>query len=122
MKFLADMGVSQTVVKTLRDNDYDALHLREQGLQRLAGPLIVEKAIEENRIILTFDLDFADLLAIGSLSLPSVIIFRLQKTNPAFVSARLLSVIEECEQALNRGAIIIIDDSRCRLRRLPLNG
>ena len=121
MKFLADMGVSQTVVKTLRDNGYNALHLRDQGLQRLADPLIVEKAIEEQRIILTFDLDFADLLAIGSLSLPSVIIFRLQRTKPSFVTARLLSVLKECEDALKRGSIIIIDESRYRLRRLPLN-
>ena len=121
MKFLADMGISQTVVKTLRDNGYDTLHLRDQGLQRLADPLIVEKAIQENRTILTFDLDFADLLAIGSLSLPSVIIFRLQRTKPAFVTARLLSVIEECGDALNKGAIVIIDESRYRLRRLPLN-
>ena len=121
MKFLADMGISQSVVQSLRDAGYDALHLRDQRLQRLADPLIVEKARQEKRIILTFDLDFADLLAIGSLSLPSVIIFRLQRTKPAFVNARLLSVLDECGDALNTGAIIIIDESRYRLRRLPLS-
>ena len=120
MKFLADMGISQTVVQSLRDADYDALHLRDQGLQRLEDPLIVRKARQEERIILTFDLDFTDLLAIGSLSLPSVIIFRLQKTNPAFVSTRLFSVLEECEDFLISGAIVIIDESRYRLRQLPL--
>jgi predicted nuclease of predicted toxin-antitoxin system len=82
--------------------------------------LIVEKAKQEERIILTFDLDFADLLAVGSLSLPSVVIFRLQRTKPAFVSTRLLAILEECGEALESGAIVIIDESRYRLRRLPL--
>ena len=44
MKLLADMGVSQTVVKSLRAMDYDAKHLREEGLQCLPDALIIEKA------------------------------------------------------------------------------
>lgn len=59
------MGVSSTVVQILRASGYDADHLREQGLQRLPDPAIVEKARQEERIILTFDLDFGDLLASG---------------------------------------------------------
>ncbi len=34
MKVLADMGVSMTVVKTLRSAGYEAIHLGELGLQR----------------------------------------------------------------------------------------
>ncbi|CAD5925990.1 DUF5615 family PIN-like protein [Planktothrix agardhii] len=35
MKFLADMGVSPLTVKVLRQQGYDAVHLSEQGLERL---------------------------------------------------------------------------------------
>jgi len=35
MKFLADMGISQSTVRWLRQLGYDAVHLREQELQRL---------------------------------------------------------------------------------------
>jgi predicted nuclease of predicted toxin-antitoxin system len=51
MKFLADMGVSMTVVRNLREAGYEAIHLREEGLQRLPDPEIVEKAKQEERII-----------------------------------------------------------------------
>ena len=34
MRFLADMGVDQRVVDGLRAQGHDAVHLREQGLQR----------------------------------------------------------------------------------------
>lgn len=122
MKFLADMGVSQTVVKQLRKDGYDAIHLRDEGLQKLSDHKIVEKAKQENRIILTFDLDFADLLAISREDLPSVIIFRLQNATPSSVIPRLNQVISECEKLLLSGVIITIDNARYRVRKLPIKG
>ncbi len=62
--FLADMGVSLKTTKWLREMGYDSVHLREQDLHRLADEFIIKKAREENRIILTFDLDFAKLMAV----------------------------------------------------------
>ena len=35
MRFLADMGVAMRVVEWLRDQGYDARHLREEELHRL---------------------------------------------------------------------------------------
>lgn len=120
MKFLGDMGVSPLAVQALRQQGYDAVHLVEEGLERLPDPDILEKARQEERIILTFDLDFGELLAVSSNPLPSVIIFRLQNTLPSFVSARLLLVISECGENLETGAIVTVEDSRYRLRRLPI--
>lgn len=120
MKFLADMGVSPLTVQLLRQQGYDTVHLYEQGLERLLDALILEKARQEERIVLTFDLDFGDLLAASSALLPSVIIFRLKNTNPASVGARLLAVLAECREDLEAGAIITVDDIRYRLRRLPI--
>ena len=81
---------------------------------------ILEKAKQEQRIVLTFDLDFGDLLAASSAPLPSVIIFRLQNTLPKFVNTKLLSVIENCCDDLEKGAIVTVEDYRYRLRRLPI--
>jgi predicted nuclease of predicted toxin-antitoxin system len=44
MRFLADMGVSQRVVTWLREQGHDAIHLRDEGLQRLANGDIFTKA------------------------------------------------------------------------------
>ena len=43
MKFLSDMGISMSTVRSLRDAGHDAVHLREQGLARLPDAEIVEK-------------------------------------------------------------------------------
>jgi predicted nuclease of predicted toxin-antitoxin system len=52
------MGVSMGVVRWLREHGHDAVHLRDEGLRRLPNGQIFNKAIDEDRIVLTFDLDF----------------------------------------------------------------
>ncbi len=44
MKLLADVGISIGTMRTLRQQGYDIVHLREKGLQRLPDPEIMEKA------------------------------------------------------------------------------
>ncbi|MBI5199578.1 MAG: DUF5615 family PIN-like protein [Nitrospirae bacterium] len=58
MKFLADMGIAMRIVEWLRAKGYDAVHLREEGLHKLSDRDVFRKAVNENRIVLTFDLDF----------------------------------------------------------------
>ena len=70
MRFLADMGVSITTVQALRVAAHDAVHLREEGLIRLPDPDIVAKAAQEQRVVLTFDLDFGDILAAARIEAP----------------------------------------------------
>ena len=52
MKFLADMGISPRVVRTLRDNGHDAIHLQEQGLGRMSDADVLIKARNEERVLL----------------------------------------------------------------------
>ena len=76
MRFLADMGV----VNWLRQNGHDAKHLRAEGLHRIPNGEIFAKAISENRIIITFDLDFGEIVALSKREKVSIILFRLHNT------------------------------------------
>lgn len=121
MRFLADVGVSRSTAEALRKLGHETTHLREEGLQRLPDDQILEMARGENRIVLTFDLDFGDLLAAGGHRLPSVIIFRLHDQTPASVNPKLFSLLAEREEELKAGAIVIVEDRRYRLRSLPIH-
>ena len=57
------MGVSQHIVQWLRQNGEDAVHLRDEGLQKLPDSTIFEKAHLEGRVVLKFDLDFGEIAA-----------------------------------------------------------
>ena len=119
LKFLADMGISLSTVRALRDADHDAVHLHERGLQQLADDAVMDLARREARVVLTFALDVGDLLALGLLDSPSVVIFRLSDETPASVNPKLAEVLERCEAALAGGAVVVIEDTRYRVRALP---
>jgi predicted nuclease of predicted toxin-antitoxin system len=114
------MGVSMTTVRAVRERGHDAVHLREQALQKLPDDEILRKAVNESRIILTFDLDFGDLIAASGGRTPSTILFRMRNQTPVAVTPRLLEVIETCEEALASGALIVVEDHRYRLRSIPI--
>jgi predicted nuclease of predicted toxin-antitoxin system len=120
MRFLADMGVGRRVALRLRADGHDAVHLRDLGLQRLPDPDIFAKAAAEQRTILTFDLDFADIAAAAGSRKPSVVVFRLRNARADYVYRRLTSALSVAEPALVSGAIVVVQDTRIRVRSLPV--
>jgi predicted nuclease of predicted toxin-antitoxin system len=119
VKFLADMGVSPKAVTWLRMAGHDAIHLREGGLHRLPDDAVFAKARAEDRIVLTFDLDFGEIVALNVGSVVSVIVFRVHDTRTERVIERLADVLEQSSEALEGGAIVVVEDGRHRVRRLP---
>jgi predicted nuclease of predicted toxin-antitoxin system len=55
VKFLADIGVSQSTVRVLREHGHEVISLREQDLGRMSDATILDKARREECIVLTFD-------------------------------------------------------------------
>jgi predicted nuclease of predicted toxin-antitoxin system len=98
----------------------EVVHLREQGLHTMPDDQILAKAVREQRIILTCDLDFGDLLAASGGSVPSVILIRMRNQTPKAVTPRVFQVLRTYHIALDAGAIVIVEDGGCRLRHLPI--
>jgi predicted nuclease of predicted toxin-antitoxin system len=51
------MGIATCVADWLRHSGHDVLHLRDEGLHSLPDGEIFLKAVAEERVILTFDLE-----------------------------------------------------------------
>ena len=79
-----------------------------------------EKARYESRIILTHDLDFADILAATQVILPSVIIFRLRNMTPQNVNLYLLTILKQHQNDLRQGTVISVTEGQIRKRQLPI--
>lgn len=120
MRFLLDMNLSERVAAWLRTQGHDAVHVHEQRLGELDDRAIFAKAGEENRIVLTFDLDFADIVAASGEQTVSVILFRLRSMKAGRVVDRLSSVLAVADEMLEQGAVVIVEDARLRVRRLPI--
>jgi predicted nuclease of predicted toxin-antitoxin system len=74
----------------------------------------------ESRVILTFDLDFGEIVALAGSPQPSVVVFRLRNTRTAHVIERLAEVLRSSQKALDAGAVVIVEESRHRIRHLPI--
>ena len=120
MRFLLDMGVDVRVATWLREHGHEPVHLRDQGLHRPPNGEIFTKAIMENRVILTFDLDFGEIAALARGRKASVVVFRLHNTRTAHVLERLASVLPDCSSILEKGAIVVVEEDRHRVRPLPV--
>jgi predicted nuclease of predicted toxin-antitoxin system len=120
MRFLGDMGVSWRVIEWLRAAGHDAVHLRDEGLQRLPNGDIFQKGFAEQRIVLTFDLDFGEILAGSAGKVVSVVLFRLHNTRTEHVIQRLQTVLDQSSAELLAGAIVVVEEGRHRVRKLPI--
>lgn len=123
MKFLVDNAISHFVAEELTKLGYDAIHVRDIGIQHAKDEVIFNAAFESNRTIITADTDFSFLLSVWKENKPSVITFRKgAESNPyEQVTLLRLNLQNEVLEAINSGSIIIIEPHRIRIRPLPLN-
>lgn len=120
MKLLADVGVAPSTIRALRERGFEVTSLVEERLFRLDDEQILALAANEGQVVIAFDLDFGDLLAASGNSLPSLVTVRVRDQTPKTVTPLLLAALEECRAALEHGAAVTLEETRCRVRMLPL--
>ena len=121
MKLLVDMNLSPRWIGVLADSGIEAAHWSTLGKSNAADAEIMQYARNNDYVVLTHDLDFGAILALNLLTRPSVIIFRLSDESAASVNSRLDVVIREQVTALQDGALVLVEDSRYRVRALPIS-
>lgn len=120
LRFVADVHISPLTVLALRQEGYDVVRVTEILPTTATDAEILELARAENRIVLTQDLDFSALVALGGYAQPSLVTLRLSSAQPDIVSRRLLEILLQLEQSLTEGFAITVDDNAVRLRKLPI--
>jgi predicted nuclease of predicted toxin-antitoxin system len=117
MKLLADENIPYSVVSTLADGGYDILWIRTEspGISDLD---VIKYASRENRIILTYDKDFGELVVKDNLC-PSagIILFRLPMESPAVIAKYILDILKSRTDW--KGHFSVIEEKRIRMRPLP---
>jgi predicted nuclease of predicted toxin-antitoxin system len=77
LKFLVDVGVGKRVEHRLRDNGYDVKAVRDMD-PRMGDEAILRIAAKEQRMVITMDKDFGELVYKNSLPHAGVLILRLE--------------------------------------------
>ena len=120
LRFLADMNLSPITVDVLQQEGWDIVRVSTLLPANASDAEILVLARRQNRVVITQDLDFSALLALGGHAQPSLITLRLSNTDPSLVTERLRQIVPQSEQALQEGSAVTVDDSSLRIRRLPI--
>ncbi|UZQ53364.1 DUF5615 family PIN-like protein [Trichothermofontia sichuanensis B231] len=120
MKLLLDQGLPRSAATLLTEAGIDTIHVAGIGLSAADDTDILQRARNDERIVVTLDADFHALLALSAATTPSVIRIRIERLRAQILANLLLSVVGEFAEDLKQGAIMTVEPSRIRLRHLPL--
>jgi len=120
MKFLIDNVLSPSIAKGLCEAGHDAVHIRDKGMQSASDEEVFELAAKENRVLVSADTDFGTLIALRQEKEPSIVIFRRSDKRPQTHLHLLLTNIEHIKNFLEKGSIVVFDETQIRVRNLPI--
>lgn len=121
MRFVVDMNLSPRWVDFLTAAGHEAVHWVAVGEPNAPDRAILDHAHRNGQVILTQDLDFGTLLAVGGLATPSVVQFRAQAVLPSDVGEQLLAAIDVAGTHLETGALVTVDPVGHRVTVLPIS-
>ena len=120
MKLLVDVNLSPLWIPFFALHGFEAVHWSSVGNLSAPDTQILNHAAAEGFVIFTHDLDFGTLLAQLKSDRPSVLQIRGQDVMPAQIGEMVLRALEGCRGYLESGALVTVEESRHRMRILPI--
>lgn len=117
MRFSANENFPGMAVAALREAGHEVFWVRTE-MAGAADEEVLAHAIAEDRVLLTFDKDFGDLVFQSGLPATSgIILFRISTTSPDAAAERVLKVVESRDDWA--GQFTVVTNDRIRIRPLP---
>jgi predicted nuclease of predicted toxin-antitoxin system len=118
MQLLANENFPLVSVQLLRQANYDVASITEDS-PGIEDPEVLARAVDEQRIILTFDRDYGELIYRFRLPPPKAVIYlRFRPHTPEEPAAILLNLFQTKELQIE-GWFTLVERDRIRQRLLP---
>lgn len=115
MKILADENIEREFIESLRKSNFEVLTVYESYIG-FADDKILQVAVDENAVILTYDTDFGELVFRFSLQSHGVILLRLSGLSLSEKVSKTIVAIHEHETELEN-AFTVISEHSVRIRK-----
>lgn len=117
MKLKLDENLSRHLKPLLTSLQHDVATVEDEGLLSRPDPTIAAAAMLEGRMLLTLDLEFADLRKYPPGTHHGMIVFRPRSFGPLSVNHAVEAFLQSTDLNLLAGCIVIVEPSRIRVRR-----
>jgi predicted nuclease of predicted toxin-antitoxin system len=111
--------MSPVVARELSKAGHDAIHVLDLGMADSPDEEIIDRARSDNRVAITYDLDFPRIVSLSLRDKPSLIVLR-DLRDPLLHIALILANLPQLEISLNEGCIAVIEPGQVRVRTIPL--
>jgi predicted nuclease of predicted toxin-antitoxin system len=116
MKFKTDENLPLEVAALLNEAGFDARSVADENLSGSSDDTLAVRLRAEGRILLTLDLDFANIRAYPPGEHPGMIVFRLKTQDKVTVIAFARRAIMAIKHRSPSGELWIVEHSRIRFR------
>lgn len=114
------MNLSPAWVEVFQEAGWEAIHWSRVGPPDAPDSVVFERAREQGAVVFTNDLDFPAILAATRSRAPSVVQLRSGSLLPGRSGSRVVEILRAIEEELRKGAVVVIEATRHRVRLLPL--
>jgi len=117
MQFKIDENLPIEVAELLHQAGHDAVSVHEQHLEGSADSDVALACQQEGRILMTLDMDFADIRAYPPEQYPGLIVLRLQRQDKPQVSKILRRLVQILPTEPLEQHLWIVEENRVKIRR-----
>lgn len=117
MKLLLDQDVYEVTARYLVEIGHDVLKVSELGMARAEDEENLRKALELDRIFVTRDRDYGNLVFVRRMRI-GVLYLRMLSSNRDSVHLELNRVIDEYTEDELKSAFVVVEAGRHRFRRI----
>jgi predicted nuclease of predicted toxin-antitoxin system len=119
-KFLIDEDLPRSLAPRLRSSEMQAEDVRDLGLRGCSDEVILQYASSDERILVTGDTGFGNLLRFPLGSHAGVVIARFPTELPVSETNDLIvRALQQLSEEEISGNLVLIEPNRIRLRRRP---
>ena len=118
MQIKLDENMPPVVADLLRGEGHDVRTVYDQGLRSCSDPEVIAACQAENRVLLSLDLDFSNILVYPPEDYAGLIVLRLRRPGPAAVLALVGRLLPHLATQTVSGRLWIVDAQRIRIRQV----
>ncbi len=118
MNFKIDENLPVECAELFRSNNYNADTVIDEDLQGCSDSTIYSVCLKEERVLVTLDLDFSDIISYPPNEHYGVIVFRVSDQSKPALLKKIMELLPVIKNKEIRGTIWVVTNNKIRIRHL----